>query len=191
MEGFKFDPSMLEHLNDPERFRDIPPRLIWEKLGVDDPQTVIDLGAGTGLFSAQFAQMEGVRKVYALDISDAMIEYIRRHVRTQHPTIEPLEMEESVIPLSKDIADVLVMINLHHEFHEPLALLEECSRVLKPGGKLAVVDWKKKDTAHGPPVDKRYLAEEVIRQLEETAFRSIQSYLELPDHFLIWAENTG
>ena len=189
MEGFKFDPAKLEHLNDPQRLKDIPPEVIWEHLAVDRPETVIDLGAGTGFFSVRFAEMKGVKKVYALDISEAMIEYIHREVRPLHPRIEPVQMEESVIPLSDDIADVLVMINLHHEFHDPHALLKECARVLKPEGRLAIVDWKKEDTAHGPPVSKRYREDEVMKQLETVPFSSIRTHQELPNHFLIVAEN--
>ncbi|MBS3806737.1 MAG: class I SAM-dependent methyltransferase [Bacteroidales bacterium] len=189
MEGFKFDPAKLEHLNDPQRLKDIPPGVIWKPLAVDRPETVIDLGAGTGFFSVRFAEMKGVKKVYALDISEAMIEYIHREVSPLHPRIEPVQMEESVIPLPDDIADVLVMINLHHEFHDPHALLKECARVLKPEGRLAVVDWKKKDTAHGPPVSKRYREDEVIKQLETVPFSSIRTHQELPNHFLIVAEN--
>ena len=189
MEGFKFDPAKLEHLNDPERLKDIPPRVIWDKLEVDHPETVIDLGAGTGFFSVRFADMDGVNQVYALDISEAMIEYIKTEVSPFHPRIEPVQMGESVIPLSDDIADVLVMINLHHEFHHPEALLKECARVLKPEGRLAIVDWKREDTAHGPPVSKRYREEEVIRQLESVPFTSIQSHPALSSHFLIVAGN--
>lgn len=189
MEGFKFDPAKLEHLNDPERLKDIPPGVIWEQLGVDRPETVIDVGAGTGFYSVRFAGMEGVKKVYALDISETMIEYIQTEVSPKHPRVEPIKMEESVIPLSEDIADVLVMINLHHEFHDPHALLKECARVLKPAGRLAIVDWKKEDTAHGPPVNKRYREDDVIRQLENVPFTSIRSYGALSSHFLIVASN--
>ena len=118
MEGFKFDPRKLEKLNDPDRLKDIPPGYIWEKLKVDEPQTVVDLGAGTGFYSIRFAEFPGVKEVYALDISEEMIGYVKNRVVPDHPKIFPVLMEESSIPLADDSADVLVMINLHHEFHE-------------------------------------------------------------------------
>lgn len=188
MEGFKFDPDKLEHLNDPERLKDIPPAWIWEKLNLEHtPGTVVDLGAGTGLFSRQFARMEGVEKVYALDISGIMVEYMNNEVASLDERIVPLQMEEAVVPLSDDTADVLVMINLHHEFHHPDALLKECARVLKPEGRLVIVDWKKEDTGHGPPVEKRYQVDEVENQLKSVPFQSIRSYTNLPAHFLVVA----
>jgi ubiquinone/menaquinone biosynthesis C-methylase UbiE len=189
MEGFKFDPEMLEHLNDPERLKDIPPQWIWDKLNVKKATTVVDLGAGTGFFSKQFTAMPGVEKVYALDISEKMIEYMRRAVNPKYPQVIPMIMDESSIPLPTDMADVLIMINLHHEFHDPHAILAECRRVTKPGGKVAIVDWAKRETEHGPPVDKRYTAEAIVEQLEKTSFQQIRAYHTLPSHFLITAEN--
>ena len=190
MEGFKFDPEMLEHLNDPGRLKDIPPQWIWDKMNVKKASTVVDLGAGTGFFSKQFAAMPGVEQVYALDISEKMIEYMRTAVNPQYPQVVPMIMDESSIPLPADMADVVIMINLHHEFHEPHTILAECSRIMKTGGKMAIVDWAKKETEHGPPVKKRYSAEAIVKQLEEASFQQIRSYYTLPSHFLITAEKS-
>ncbi len=189
MEGFKFDPEKMEKLNDPERLKDIPPDFIWEKLDARNPATVVDLGAGTGFFSLRFAGMPNVDKVYALDIADVMVAYMKENIVPMHDKIEALKMDESSIPLPDDTAGVLVMINLHHELHEPLKILQESARVLKPGGKLAIVDWKKKETEHGPPVEKRYDTETIHRQLERAPFHSVNVYNEMPDHFLVVGEN--
>ena len=189
MEGFKFDPEKMEKLNNPERLNDIPPDFIWEKLDVQNPGTVVDLGAGTGFFSVRFAGMANVDKVYALDIAEVMVDYMKENIVPMHDKIEAMKMDESSIPLPDDIAGVLVMINLHHELHEPLKILQESARVLNPGGKLAIIDWKKKETEQGPPVNKRYNTETIHRQLEEAPFRSVKAYDEMPDHFLVVAEN--
>ncbi|MEF8985013.1 MAG: class I SAM-dependent methyltransferase [Bacteroidales bacterium] len=189
MTGFKFDPEKMEKLNDPERLNDIPPDFIWEKLDVHNPGTLVDLGAGTGFFSLRFARMPGVDKVYALDIADVMVDYMKENIATLHENIEPLKMDESSLPLPDNTAGVLVMINLHHELHEPLKILDECVRVLKPGGKLAIVDWKKKPTDHGPPVEKRYSPQSVSQQLQETSFQSVEIHEDLPGHFLVTAKN--
>ena len=191
MAGFKFDTQKMDKLNDPERLKDIPPDFILEKLNMKNPGAVVDLGAGTGLFSIRFARMPGIEKVYALDIADVMVEYINENVSPLYPEIIPLSMEESNIPLQDNIAGFLVMINLHHELHEPLKLLEEAARVLKQGGKLAIVDWKKKETGHGPPVEKRCDTGTIHQQLKETSYQSVKIYDELPNHFLIVAENGG
>ena len=189
MTGFKFDTEKLEKLNNPERLNNIPPGFIWEKLGVYNPGTVVDLGAGTGFFSLRFARIPGVDKVYAMDIADVMVDYMKENIAPHHKNIEPLKMNESSLPLPDNTAGVLIMINLHHELHEPLKILEECVRVLKPGGKLAIVDWKKKLTDHGPPIEKRYGTQSVSQQLQEVSFQSVKIYEDLPEHFLVTASN--
>jgi len=191
MAGFKFDTEKMEKLNNPERLNQIPPGFIWEKLGVSNPDTVVDLGAGTGFFSQRFARMPNVNKVYALDIANVMVDYMKENVVPLHDKIEPLKMDESSIPLPDDTAGVLVMINLHHELHEPVKILQESARLLRPGGKLAIVDWKKKQTEHGPPVEKRCDTETIQRQLAGASFRSVKVYDEMPDHFLVVGENVN
>ncbi|MFP4621786.1 MAG: class I SAM-dependent methyltransferase [Bacteroidales bacterium] len=117
------------------------------------------------------------------------IKPMRENVVPLHEKIEPIKMEESSIPLSDNLADVLIMINLHHELHDPGQILKECTRVLKPGGKQAIVDWKKKKTEHGPPGEKRYDAEAIHSQLASAHFHSVEVYNQMPDHFLMVAEN--
>ena len=61
-----------------------------------------------------------------------MIEWIRNNRETGR--LIPQVMDESRTPLQDDIADFLFMISLHHELDEPVELLKECRRILKPGG---------------------------------------------------------
>ncbi|MFP3860905.1 MAG: class I SAM-dependent methyltransferase, partial [Bacteroidales bacterium] len=156
MKGFKFDPAKLHKLNDKERLKDIPPAFIKEKMNLSEGTILIDLGAGTGFFSKQFAEMPEIKKIYALDIADEMIDYMTEYVMPEYNSISPLKMKESEIPLADNTSDGLIMINLYHELDDPGKILTECSRVLSSGAKIAIIDWKKKETEHGPPTAKRY-----------------------------------
>jgi len=187
MKGFKFDTSKLNKLNDPERLKDIPPEYIKEKMNMQTAEVLLDIGAGTGFFSHEFTRFDGVRKVYALDIAEEMIDWMKTHVAPVNNKVIPMKMQEFSVDLPDDTADGVIMINLHHEFHEPLKLLQECQRLMKPGAKLAIVDWAKKDTEHGPPKEKRYTTEQVTAQLEKVGFSEVKSFEELPNHFLVVA----
>jgi len=50
-----FNPKKLEKLNNPDRLKAIPPEFIWGKLNLVDPRYLLDLGAGTGMFSIAFS----------------------------------------------------------------------------------------------------------------------------------------
>jgi ubiquinone/menaquinone biosynthesis C-methylase UbiE len=188
MKGFKFDMEKLEKLNDPERLKDIPPEYIWNKINLEKADTIIDIGAGTGFFSLQFAQMPGIKKVYALDIADEMIEWMKNNITTKNQEIIPQKMEESSIDLPGELADVVIMINVHHEFNDPLDILNESYRLLKDGGKVAIVDWAKKETEHGPPVSKRYSPHQIAEQINNTPLKNPKIYEELPNHYLVTSE---
>jgi ubiquinone/menaquinone biosynthesis C-methylase UbiE len=188
MKGFKFDTEKLNHLNDPERLKDIPPEYIIDKMGLNSPKTILDIGAGTGFFSNEFSKIAGLEKLYALDIADEMIQWIKAQLAPNNSKIIPQKMQEDKIELESNLADAVIMINVHHEFHHPMRILNEVNRLLIPGGKLAIVDWAKKETEHGPPVEKRYTTTQIKQQLEKIPFDHIQIYEELPNHILIIAE---
>lgn len=185
MNDKKFDPKKLQKLNDPQRLVDIPPDYIWEKLKIENPGVIVDLGAGTGFFSIAFLQKSGFSKIYACDVSEVMISWMIENVSPEHPNIIPVKTEEHSTPLDNEIADLVFMINLHHELENPSMTIEESNRILKPGGKIFIVDWKKKEMPEGPPVKIRYLPEKVKEQLENAEFKGVDIYEDLQKHFLV------
>lgn len=148
---------------------------------------MVDIGAGTGLFTVAFSQLEPEAHIYACDISREMIAWLQEKVVPLHPHIYPLLMEETRLPLPDDCADLVYMINLHHELERPVELLLDCRRVLKKSGTLFIVDWKRIETEHGPPVSWRVSPEEVERQLSEAGFRPLGRDEGMKNHYLIIA----
>jgi len=181
----RFDVTKLNKLNDPERLKDFPAEIILSLVNLENPQIIIDLGAGTGFFSISFSKLLKNCKIYACDISDIMINWMNENVTNQFNNILPLKMKDSNIPLSNEIADLLFMVNLHHELSNPIETLKECFRLLKPTGKIVISDWKKEISNRGPSFNLRYEPENVEMQLKETGFQ-VQSVLNhFPNNFLI------
>ncbi len=182
----RFDPKKLHKLNDPKRLRDLPPDYLWAKICLPAAEVLIDIGAGTGFFSIPFAPY--AKKLYACDISDVMLAWLQQNVCPSYPTIVPVKMAAQAVPLPDQVADLVYMINLHHELDEPVDLLRECRRLLKDGGKLLIADWKKQEMAEGPPAEIRCLPEEVKSDVEQAGFRNGIVHEELVKHFLLVAE---
>ncbi|NOX88545.1 MAG: class I SAM-dependent methyltransferase [Calditrichaeota bacterium] len=183
-----FDPKKLHKLNNPDRLSDIPPEFILNKLNLKDPSVLVDIGAGTGFFSIPFAAYVKTGKVFACDISVEMINWMKENVCPKYPNIIPLKMEENTVPLEDGVADLVYMINLHHELDEPEKMLKESLRLLKNNGKIFIVDWRKEDMPEGPPENIRCLPEEVKNQLISVGFKNVTVYDSLPKHFLIISE---
>lgn len=185
MDDKKFDPKNLAKLNNPKRLKDIPPDYIAAKLAMARPEVLVEIGAGTGFFTIALQHHFKPSKIYACDISATMIDWMTSNVSPLHPTILPVKCAERAIPLDDEIADLLYMINLHHELDEPAATIAESYRLVKPGGALLIIDWKKKAMAEGPPEEIRCHPEAVAEQLTQAGFSDIALFDELPKHFMV------
>ncbi len=181
----KFDPKKLEKLNNPQRLKDIPPDYVWEKLSMEKADVLVEIGAGTAFFSIAFLQHANHSKIYACDMSEIMINWVKENVVQKFPNIIPLKTEEHSIPLDDEIADLVFMINLHHELDNPILTIKEAYRILKPSGNIFIVDWKKKNMAEGPPTQIKYLPEQVKEQLVNSEFIHVNIFSELEKHFLL------
>ena len=191
MESRRFDPKKLDKLNNPDRLSYLDPGLIWDSVGLHSPKTIIDIGAGTGFFAFIFAGKMDRGKIYACDISDVMIEWITEHTPADiKESVVPLKMEENSLPLNDGIADLVYMINLHHELEQPVKLIVEACRLLEVGGMLAIIDWKKEETPEGPPVSIRVSEETIEHQMQGGGFGKIRKYGILPYHHFLVGEKT-
>jgi len=181
----KFDPRKLQKLNNPQRLIDIPPDFVWDKLHIEKPGVFVEIGAGTAFFSVAFLKQSTSSTIYACDISEVMIKWMNDNISPQHPNIIPVKTEENTVPLDDGVADLVFMINLHHELDNPQLTVAEARRILKPEGKIFIVDWKKEDMPEGPPTEIRCLPEQVKGQLLEAEFKQVAIYNELQKHFLV------
>ncbi len=159
----KFDVTKLERLNDPGRFETLVPDAMWEALGEPEPNAIVEIGAGTGLFAAEFARRAPEAVVYAADTEQVMIDWMTEN-RTEVAAgrIVPVLSAESSVPLEDEMADLVVMINVHHELAEPAAIYAEAFRLLRRGGQLLAVDWAPVETPRGPSLAVRVSADTAI-----------------------------
>ena len=192
MESKKFDPRKLAKLNDPGRLEYLDPDLIWKTAGVKDARTVVDIGAGTGFFAALFSSRMNGGKIYACDVSDVMLAWMKDNLQAGlRDSVIPLRMEESSVPLPDGAADLVYMINLHHELDDPERIMNESYRLLRDGGRLAIIDWKKEETPEGPPVSIRVTAETIGNQMKAAGFVKIENHPLLKFHSFVTGVKEG
>jgi len=182
----KFNPKKLAKLNNPDRLLSQNPDVFWPLLELKNPEVIVDIGCGTGFFSVEFFKRAPGSKVFGLDLSPIMIDWIKENrPEYQSKKLVPLEMPEDSLPLEAQTADLAVMINLHHELHNPDGLLVDILRVLKPGAKLLIIDWKAKPTEAGPPLEIRAKVPVVIEQLKLAGFAETIEHPVFDDFFMV------
>lgn len=188
MEEKRFDPSKLDRLNNPERAMDFPVETVLELAGITDINIAIDYGAGTGFYSKKLANASPNAKIFALDISPVMINWMVENVVNDYPNIIPQLIEDNQTGLDSDKADFLFMVNLHHELYDRSATLTECHRLLKSSAVIAISDWRREPMDKGPSFEIRVEADQVATELKESGFEIITISNDFPNNFLVLAK---
>ncbi len=152
----KFDPAHAGKLENPQRLVELPPENVVALLDLKGAETVVDYGAGTGLYTIPVARALTTGRVLAVDEHAELLEYIT--AKAAAAGLPPgrlvrVHTRENRVPLGDGAADRVLLLNvLHHIWDEPAAT-GEIVRVLAPGGRLVVVDYAQMDRPVGPSND--------------------------------------
>ncbi|MBI5470090.1 methyltransferase domain-containing protein [Candidatus Kaiserbacteria bacterium] len=123
-------------------------------LGVEPGMTIADFGSGSGAYVMEMAQrMAGSGRVYAIDIQKDLLRRIhndaqKKGLSTVHILWGDLERPQGS-KLASASCDIVLVSNLLFQVENKDALLAEAKRVLKPRGKLAIIDWSESPPAGG------------------------------------------
>jgi ubiquinone/menaquinone biosynthesis C-methylase UbiE len=164
-----FHPRDSHKLEDPERLKWLPPEEVMARIGPLTGMTIADVGTGTGYFALPLARAVGCEgNVRAVDFQKEMLEKLRQKLSgTGAPqNIVPVEGEAGRTTLPGNSCDLVFMANLWHELDDETGVLGEVQRLLRPGGRLAVLDWRGDvDSPPGPPVAHRVPLETLLQVL--------------------------
>jgi ubiquinone/menaquinone biosynthesis C-methylase UbiE len=165
----RFDPARAHLLENPERRKWLPPHEVMPALHVRAGETAVDIGAGTGYFAVPMAAAAGPGgRVFAVDVSAEMLGRLRKNLADAGVhNVECVEGSASSTGLDSACADLVFMANVWHEFDDHDAVLAEGKRLLKRGGRLALLDWRPDgEPEHGPPMAHRISASAAKASLE-------------------------
>lgn len=178
MHDRRFNPSLAHRLDDPARLLWLPPDEVIAMLRLQPGDLVADLGAGTGYFTLPLAHALGSKgKVWAVDAQTEMLSLLKEKLDIAGVSnVEPVcaEGDRTEIP---DAACTLVFLaNVWHEFEDRNAVLREAQRILSPGGRVAIIDWRTDvEPVHGPPLAHRIAAADAVRDMRHAGFEQLAS----------------
>jgi ubiquinone/menaquinone biosynthesis C-methylase UbiE len=169
-----FPPEQLGTLEGPDRDAWQRPDQVMDKLLIADGSVVADLGAGAGYFTMRLASRVGPNGiVYAEDVQPQMIEAItRRTGRAQLRQVRTV-LGTSTDPRLPAPVDAVLIVEAYHDIsiEQPVVMLGNVARSLKPAGRVGIIEFKKDGWGPGPPMDQRIDPERIVRDAEAAGLR--------------------
>ncbi len=130
-----------------EREREEQPEKAIAALNLKPGMFVGDVGAGTGFYSLRIARRvapSGI--VFANDIQPGMLDRLKANAAAQRVTnIRTVLGSESDPRLPASTLDVVILVDVYHEFSEPQHMLDRIRDALKPNGRLVLLEFRKED----------------------------------------------
>jgi len=170
--------------DDPQRDAWQKPHEVIQALALAPDAIVADVGAGTGYFAVRLANMLPAGRVYAVDIEPDMVKYLAERARREKRDNMLAIAGAPDDPKLPEKVDLILMVDVHHHIDERERYFRKLSAALKPGGRIAIIDFRP-DAPHGPPKAARIAADRVIAELTSAGYTLAQEHRFLPNQYFL------
>lgn len=174
-------------LDRPEREREEEPDKLINLLPLKPGNTVADIGAGTGYMSWRMAKkVSPGGKILAVDIQQEMLDMLGDRMKGRQITnVVPVLGSISDPRLPQNSVDLVLMVDVYHEFSEPWEMMQGIIQGLKPGGRVAFVEYRAEDPSVPiKPLHKMSVAQ-VKKEAEAAGLKWEKTIEDLPRQHLI------
>ncbi len=181
-------------LDRPEREREENPEGALDAIGIRPGMTVADIGAGTGYFSMRMARRVGPNgKVYANDLQPEMLRMLRQNADGAGlRNIELVQGEVADPRLPAGQMDLVLLVDVYHEFSQPQLMLRKIREALKADGRLVLLEYRKEDPSVPIRPEHKMSVAEVRTELAAEGFILTRVIDTLPrQHILILTKSTN
>ncbi|MGH8670036.1 MAG: class I SAM-dependent methyltransferase [Burkholderiales bacterium] len=172
--------------DDPQRDAWQKPHEVIQALALKPDAVIADLGAGTGYFAVRLANMVPKGRVYAVDVEPDMVKYLAaRATREKRDNLVAVAgaPDDARLP---EKADVILLVDVYHHIDQRDRYFSQLRPSLKPGGRLAVIDFRM-DSPAGPPKSARIAPDRVVAELKAAGYSLTQQHDFLPrQYFLVF-----
>jgi ubiquinone/menaquinone biosynthesis C-methylase UbiE len=177
----------------PEREAEEHPDEALDALKIPKGAAVADVGAGVGYFTWRLAERVGPSGVvYGEDIQPEMIDQLRKNMQDRH-----LENVRAVLgtivdaKLPKASLDLVLLVDVYHEFSEPEKMLDSIRESLKPGGRLVLLEYRGEDPKVAIRPEHKMTVEQVRAEVQPEGFKFDRSIEVLPQQHIIVFRRQG
>ena len=161
----------IDWLEREEREREENTTLLLKNLAVKPGMVIADIGAGSGYHSALLSKMVGSGKVFAVDVEPEMIAYLNERIKQKKLSrIVPVLSTEQKVSLPENTIDIMLLVDVYHEFSYPYEMALSMRSALKPGGKLVLVEFRSEDSTVPIKTIHKMSEAQAIKELKAAGF---------------------
>jgi SAM-dependent methyltransferase len=169
-------------------------RQMLKELQVRPGQVICDMGCGNGFYTLRLARLTGSEgKVYAVDIQPEMLRMLRFRAReAKIDNVSPVLGSEIDPGLPENSLDLVLMVDVYHEFSHPGEMLQAIRKCLKPNGRIALVEFRAED--ENVPIKRlhKMSKRQIRREFAANGFKIVRQFDGLPwQHMVFFARDSA
>ena len=181
----------IDWLEREEREMEENTSLLLKNLAVKPGMVIADIGAGSGYHSALLSKMVGSGKVFAVDVEPEMIAYLNERINQEKLSrIVPVLSTEQRLSLPENTIDMMLLVDVYHEFSYPYEMALSMLAALKPGGKLVLVEFRSEDPTVPIKTIHKMSETQAIKEFKAAGFIFDKNIDNLPwQHCMVFTKN--
>ncbi len=178
-------------LERPEREKEERPDKLLEILKIKQGMVIADIGAGSGYYTFRMSPKVGDKgKILAVDIQKEMIAILDKKIKDKNiKNVETIQSNEKDPKLPDGKLDLILMVDVYHEFNYPFEMVEKLIKALKVGGKLVFVEFRLEDQNVPILLVHKMSERQVIREMDQfKQLKHVETQKSLPWQHVMFFE---
>ena len=176
-----------------EREIEEEPEVALNAIGLDPGQTVADVGAGSGYFTVRMARRVGPKgRVYANDLQPEMLAMLASRLKKDNisnVTLVQGTVDDPKLPAAS--LDLILMVDVYHEFSQPQKMLQHLREALKANGRLVLLEYRAEDPDVPIRPEHKMTKAQVKLEVEHEGFKQSRVFDDLPwQHLFIFTKSS-
>ncbi len=157
-------------------------------LGLKPGMVVCDLGCGNGYYTIEMAKRVGSSgKVFAVDIQPEMLHLLELRLEEKEVKNVELVLGGLIDPrMPENSIDLLLMVDVYHEFSHPVQMLQAIRKSLKPEGRIALVEFRAEDRNVPIRPEHKMTKKQILKEYTANGFKLVEEYDKLPWQHLMF-----
>ncbi|QIX60688.1 class I SAM-dependent methyltransferase [Hymenobacter sp. BT18] len=160
--------------------------ILLRELRLKSTDVVADLGAGTGYFTFRISPLVPRGKVLAVDIQPEMVAVLKEtKARRKATNVQPILGTVQNPNLPANSVDLVLIVDAYHEFDHPREIMQAVQAALRPGGRIALVEYRAEDPNVAIKRIHKMSVAQARRELEAIGLEYVENIQSLPQQHLL------